>query len=158
MFLRIVYLLLILLLITSCDKFSFSKKTEKVKLDTIVDFSSVDTFPSFKECDSIIEKIEKSNCFRNSIHQKIGEELQKSSFTIKDSIDEIIYVDLLINSDGIFLLDSIQSSEQIKREIPTLDSILNLSIKNLPKIFPANKRGIPVTTKYRLPIRIQLKD
>ncbi|WP_298879396.1 hypothetical protein [uncultured Polaribacter sp.] len=137
---------------------SFSKNTQKSTLDTIVDYSSVDTFPSFKECDSIIDKNQKSTCFRNTIHQKIGEELQKNTFTIKDSIDEVIYVDLLINSNGIFSLDSIQSSLKIKTEIPSIDSVIKASIKKLPKIFPANKRGIPVTTKYQLPIRIQLKD
>ncbi|MCL7753637.1 hypothetical protein [Polaribacter sp. Z022] len=158
MFLRLLTFLLIIVFCTSCDKFSFSKNTQKSTLDTIVDYSSVDTFPSFKECDSIIDKNQKSTCFRNTIHQKIGEELQKNTFTIKDSIDEVIYVDLLINSNGIFSLDSIQSSLKIKTEIPSLDSVIKASIKKLPKIFPANKRGIPVTTKYQLPIRIQLKD
>ncbi|KGL58526.1 hypothetical protein PHEL85_2790 [Polaribacter sp. Hel1_85] len=84
--------------------------------------------------------------------------MQKNLFTIKDSIDEIIYVDLLINSKGIFILDSIQSSNNIKKELPQLDSLLKVSVQNLPQIFPANKRGIPVTTKYQLPIRIQLKE
>lgn len=158
MFLRLLTFLLMIVFCTSCDKLSFSKNTQKSTLDTIVDYSSVDTFPSFKECDSIIDKNQKSTCFRNTIHQKIGEELQKNTFTIKDSIDEVIYVDLLINSNGIFSLDSIQSSLKIKTEIPSLDSVIKASIKKLPKIFPANKRGIPVTTKYQLPIRIQLKD
>ncbi|MEO9570380.1 MAG: hypothetical protein ABJH82_04905 [Polaribacter sp.] len=158
MFLRTLSFLLIIVFCTSCDKFTFSKNTQKGILDTIVDFSSVDTFPSFRVCDSIIDKSKKSTCFRNTMHQKIGEELQKKSFTIKDSIDEIVYVDLLINSNGIFSLDSIHASLKIKNEIPSLDSVLRASIKKLPKIFPANKRGIPVTTKYRLPIRIQLKD
>ncbi len=158
MFLRLLTFLLMIVFCTSCDKLSFSKNTQKSTLDTIVDYSSVDTFPSFKECDSIIDKNQKSTCFRNTIHQKIGEELQKNTFTIKDSIDEVIYVDLLINSNGIFSLDSIQSSLKIKTEIPSIDSVIKASIKKLPKIFPANKRGIPVTTKYQLPIRIQLKD
>ena len=158
MFLRLLTFLLMIVFCTSCDKLSFSKNTQKSTLDTIVDYSSVDTFPSFKECDSIIDKNQKSTCFRNTIHQKIGEELQKNTFTIKDSIDEVIYVYLLINSNGIFSLDSIQSSLKIKTEIPSLDSVIKASIKKLPKIFPANKRGIPVTTKYQLPIRIQLKD
>ncbi|WP_036826489.1 hypothetical protein [Polaribacter sp. Hel1_85] len=158
MFQRIFSFLLIIFFITSCDKISLSKNKNIQVLDTIVDFSSVDTFPSFKPCDSIIDKTKKSDCFRNTIHQKIGEELQKNLFTIKDSIDEIIYVDLLINSKGIFILDSIQSSNNIKKELPQLDSLLKVSVQNLPQIFPANKRGIPVTTKYQLPIRIQLKE
>ncbi|PQB07930.1 hypothetical protein BST83_12810 [Polaribacter filamentus] len=142
----------------SCDKFSFSKNKDLQDLDTIVDFTSVDFSPSFKICDAIIDKDEIAICFRNTIHQKIGAELQQHSLTIKDSIDELIYVDVLINSKGEIIFDETSTSENIKEQLPKLDSILKESVKNLPKIHPAIKRGIPVTTKYRLPIRILFKD
>ena len=156
MFLRGFSLLLMVLFITSCDKFSFSKNKNIQDLDTIVDFSSVDTFPSFKPCDSIIDKTKKTDCFRTTIHQKIGAELLKHTFIIKDSIDEIIYVDLIINSEGIFTLHAIQSSNNIKKVLPQLDGLLRESVGKLPKIYAANKRGIPVSVKYSLPIRIKL--
>ena len=156
MFLRGFSLLLMVLFITSCDKFSFSKNKNIQDLDTIVDFSSVDTFPSFKPCDSIIDKTKKTDCFRTTIHQKIGAELLKHTFIIKDSIDELIYVDLIINSKGIFTLHAIQSSNNIKKVLPQLDGLLRESVGKLPKIYAANKRGIPVSVKYSLPIRIKL--
>ncbi len=158
MLLRVFYVLCLMILITSCDKFSFTKKTQRQPIDTIVDFSSVDTYPSLKICDSLIEKNRKATCFRNTIHEKIAEELLQYKFIIKDSIDEVVYVGLIINSKGKFLVDSIKSSEKIKKELPKLDSLLKLSVENLPKIYPAIKRGIPVTTKYQLPIRIQLNE
>lgn len=158
MFLRVFTFLLLIICITSCDYFSFTKKTKQPVLDTIVDFSSVDIFPSFKVCDSIITKQKKSDCFRETIHKKIGEELQKHQFTIKDSISETVFVTLLINSEGKIVLEEIRSSEKIKEELPKLDSILELSVKKIPTIFPAIKRGIPVTTKYKLPINIQLQE
>jgi len=147
-----------MIFITSCDLFCPPKNKDTAALDTLVDFSSVDTFPSFKGCDAIIDKQEKMDCFRTTIHQKIGEELQQHSLSVKDSIDEIVYVDVIINAEGIFSLDTIQASENLKKELPELDSLLKASVENLPKIYPANKRGIPVTTKYRLPIRIQLTE
>ena len=156
MFLRFLSFLLMMILFTSCDKISFSKNKNIQVLDTIVDYSSVDTFPSFAICDSIIDKTKKSDCFRTTIHQKIGAELQQHTFVIKDSIDEVILVDLIINSNGIFTLDAIQSSDNIKKALPHLDSLLRLSVRNLPQIHAANKRGIPVTIKYSLPIRIKL--
>ncbi|WP_299059704.1 hypothetical protein [uncultured Polaribacter sp.] len=157
MFLRLFSFLTVFLFFTSCDKFSNTKNASTNKaLDTLVDFSSVDTFPSFDTCDSIIDNEEKSACFRKTIHQKIGEELQNYTLTIKDSINEIVYVDVIINAKGVFSLAAIQSSEKIKNELPELESLLKASVDNLPNITPANKRGIPVTTKYRLPILIQL--
>ena len=127
-------------------------------LDTIVNFSSVDTSPSFKVCDSIIDKQKKTNCFRTTIHQKIGAELQKYQFVIRDSISEIVYVDLLINSKGKIILEAMDSSEEIKIKLPKLDSVLRISIDKIPNVYAAIKRGIPVTTKYRLPIKIQIKQ
>ena len=127
-------------------------------LDTIVNFSSVDTSPSFKVCDSIIDKQKKTNCFRTTIHQKIGAELQKHQFVIRDSISEIVYVDLLITSKGKIVLEAMDSSEEIKIQLPKLDSVLRISVDKIPNVYAAIKRGIPVTTKYRLPIKIQIKQ
>lgn len=158
MFLRFFYFFLMICFFTSCDKLSFTKNSKTQVIDTIVNFSSVDTFPSFKVCDSIINKEKKTACFRSNIHQKIGEELSKYQFTIKDSIDEIVYVDLMINAKGEIVLDSIESSDRIKKELPELDSLIQLSVQKTPTILPAIKRGIPVTTKYQLPIRIHLKE
>jgi hypothetical protein len=158
MYLRILTCLAVFLLCTSCDKFSFSKNKDLQDLDTIVDFTSVDFSPSFKICDSIIDKEEIASCFRNTIHQRIGAELQRHILTVKDSINEVIYVDVLINLKGEIIFDETYSSENIKEQLPKLDSILKESVKTLPKIHPAIKRGIPVITKYRLPIRILLKD
>ncbi|MEE9408967.1 MAG: hypothetical protein V3V28_12930 [Polaribacter sp.] len=148
-----------IILFTSCDKFSFSKnKNNQQTVDTIVIFSSVDTSPSFKICDSIIDKNKKTDCFRTSIHQEIGVELSQFSFSVKDSISEIIYVDLIINSKGEIVLDKIKSPENIKIALPELDSLLKVSVNSLPNIYPAIKRGIPVTTKYTLPIKIELTE
>ena len=158
MFLRIFTFIILLFSITSCDKLSFLKSEKIQALDTIVNFSSVDTSPSFKECDSIIDKHQKSNCFRTTIHQKIGAELQKHQFIIRDSISEIVYVDLLINSKGKIVIEAMSSSEEMRIQLPELDSVLRISVDKIPNVYAAIKRGIPVTTKYRLPIKIQLKQ
>ncbi|WP_375240759.1 hypothetical protein [Polaribacter sp.] len=150
--------MLFIAVFTSCTNFSFSTKKQTQALDTIVNFSSVDTSPSFKVCDSLIAKEEKSNCFRNTIHNKIGEELLKHEFAVDKAVSEIVFVDLVIDSKGTILLKDIESSEAIKTSLPQLDSIILLSVNKIPKIYPAIKRGIPVTTKYRLPILIELKE
>ena len=158
MFLRIFTFIILLFFITSCDKLSFLKSEKIQALDTIVNFSSVDTSPSFKVCDSLIDKHQKSNCFRTTIHQKIGAELQKHQFIIRDSISEIVYVDLLINSKGKIVIEAMASSEEIRIQLPELDSVLRISVDKIPNVYAAIKRGIPVTTKYRLPIKIQIKQ
>ena len=156
MILRAFFFVFFVSFFTSCNKFDILKTEKTFVLDTIVDFTSVDTYPSFSNCDTIIDKNNKADCFRKTIHKKIGEELSKHSFIIKDSIDETVLVDLLINSDGKITFEALQSSEKIKKELPELDSIIHLSVDNLPTIFPAIKKRYKVTTKYQLPIRIKL--
>jgi hypothetical protein len=155
---RLILFLILITTATSCDKLPFTKSNDTIQLDTIVDFTTVDFYPSFKACDTLIDKNTKADCFRNTIHQKIGAELQKYSFTIKDSIDETIYVDLVINAHGEVLFDELESSIAIKNQLPELDSIIKISVQKIDTIYPAIKRGIPVTTKYKLPIRILLKE
>lgn len=158
MLLRVFPFLLFLIFCNSCDQLVEAGNSKIVPLDTFVDFSSVDFSPSFSVCDSIITKQEKSDCFRNTIHTKIGTELLQYPFTLKEAISETVYVHLLITAKGIVVLDEIQSSENIKRQLPALDSLLKVTVTNLPKIRPAIKRGIPVVTKYSLPIKIHIKE
>jgi len=65
---------------------------------------------------------------------------------------------LIIDSKGKIQYEKMDTSEIIKNQLPELDSVLSASIQKIPAIYPAIKRGIPVTTKYTLPIRIQLKE
>ena len=69
-----------------------------------------------------------------------------------------MYVDLLINSKGKIVIEAMASSEEIRIQLPELDSVLRISVDKIPNVYAAIKRGIPVTTKYRLPIKIQLKQ
>lgn len=155
---RVFTFLIMLVFITSCDKIALTSDSNIQNLDTIVDFTSVDTYPSFKNCDSIIEKTKKQNCFRTTIHTKIGEELQKHIFIIEDSINETVLVDLLIDKNGVVNYQSLQASNSLKKELPKFDSLVEASVNKLSKVYPAIKRGIPVTTRYQLPIKIQLKN
>ena len=94
--------LIILFLCASCDKFSFTKRHQTQAIDTIVDFSLVDTFPSFKNCDSIFDATQKADCFRKTIHFKIGKELQQYSFKIKDSISSKFPFEIVLNKSCVF--------------------------------------------------------
>ncbi len=154
---RTIFFLIFLTSIFSCDDFLCFKKKEKLLLDTIVDFSSVDSYPSFKTCDTIFKKQKKLDCFNATIHQKIENELLQHNFTVKDSIDEVVYVDVKISSNGIVSVDSIISSPKIKKQLPLLDSLLRVSVKKIPKLHPAIKRGVPVQTKHQLPLIIYVE-
>jgi len=152
------YFLLICLLFsfTSCEYFSFEKNKNIEKID--VDFTSVDVSPSFKVCDSLIEKDKKNNCFRTTLRQEISSSLAKQSIQVPQSVDETIEVAITIQSNKEVKLTSIKSSDSLLVILPSLKAILKKSVEELPTVYPAIKRGIPVTTVYKLPIRIAVKN
>ena len=154
------YFLFICLLIsfTSCEYFSFEKNKNIEKIDVDVDFTSVDVSPSFKVCDSLIEKDKKNTCFRTTIRQEISSSLAKQSIQVLKSVDETIEVAITIQSNKEVKLTSIKSSDSLLVILPSLKAILKKSVEELPAVYPAIKRGVPVTTVYKLPIRIAVKN
>jgi hypothetical protein len=64
----------------------------------------------------------------------------------------------LIDKDGKFTLKNIESTPELKEVLVHLDSLVRLSLQSLPIVFPAIKRGIPVSTQYQLPIKIRVHE
>ncbi len=143
----------LLFICTSCDYFANKSKIENQAIDTIIDFTRVDVSPSFDNCKNLLDEA-KTNCFRNEIQKRIAESLKQHHFTTENILNEVVLIDVLINNKGEFILLNISSTENLKSELPKLDSLLQKSIKDLPEVSPAIKRGIPVTTQYQLPVRI----
>lgn len=145
-----------MLLCFSCDYFSFEKNKNEEKLDMNIDYSSVDSSPSFKVCDSIIDKAKKTFCFRTTIREEISKSLAKYSIKVKKPVDETIVVTITIQSNKQVKLSKLEASDSLLLQISTLKEMIEKSIDELPEIYPAIKRSIPVTTEYKLPIRIKL--
>ena len=78
-----------------------------------VDYTSVDVSPSFKVCDSLIDKDKKSSCFRTTIRQEISSSLAKQSIQVTQSVDETIEVAITIQSNKEVKLTSIKSSAEL---------------------------------------------
>lgn len=153
---RVVLLFSFIFIGTSCEFFNLKKKTQFPAIDTIIDFSSVDVFPTFDACKNFIDKEKKTDCFRKTIHQHISKNLSKVKIEVKNPVNETVKVEVLINNKGIVSIQRIITSDVLKKEIPTIDSLITASLQNLPKLFPATKRGIPVTTQYQIPIQIKV--
>lgn len=153
---RVFSLFILLLLSTSCNFFSKKKTHNQQELDLVVDFTKVDVYPSFKICDTLIDE-EKIKCFRTNMYQELTNNLQQVEFTVEEDVNELITVSLLIDKKGNVSLKDIESSEFVENQLPDLEWYIKTSISSLPKLSPAIKRGIPVTTQYKLPIKIKTK-
>lgn len=156
---KLLFAILVLASFTSCE--FLQKKlcgtASGVVMDTIVDYHSVDAYPSFSVCDSLVNAAAKNRCFTNNLYTHLSSSLMAYTFTVSERIDEKVAVTLKIDAKGKATLVTIVSSEQVKEELPQLDSLIKASVQTLPQMFPALKHGIPVATEYVVPLVLKVE-
>jgi uncharacterized protein YcbK (DUF882 family) len=76
---------------------------------------------------------------------------------VTQTVSDTIRIDLLVSNNGELQISKIQTQEVTRAEIPDLDSILNRSLKGLPKLYPAIKRSQQVQTAFQLPIILKVE-
>jgi len=151
--------ILLLLCITSCDYFDkkkvYSKDIIREELQTF-NWREVDEYPNFSTCNSIVVKLERQQCFQNTITEQITEYLNEKRIVITQDINDTIDIKFLISERGIISIQGIKSDSLTKVQIPNIDQLLSNSLEHLPEILPAIKRGQQVKTEFTLPVVIKV--
>jgi len=142
-----------LLLVVSCSYFDKKSKREPIQeVDTIVDFNSVDAFPLFPNCKDIPSREKQQICFQLEIAQHIYASLKEYKLNAKEVVYDTVLVKLKVDVLGKTSLSEIQISTKTSQLFPEFDSILKVSLNNLPRLEPAIKRNMPVNIEFTLPI------
>jgi hypothetical protein len=142
-------------LFTSCDWFtSKEEKTQELVNEEMrnINFNEVDRYPLFDTCDEMLDKTGQLNCFQNTLITQYTETLEDFEFQFVSDINTIIYVDFMVDHKGEISVLEVQRNEDIENQIPEFRSIITQSLKGLPPLSPALKRGVPVSSKFRIPI------
>lgn len=140
-------------LLVSCSNFSEKSKGNTISaIDTIVDFNSVDAFPLFPNCEPIPSREKQQICFQLEMSQHIYASLKEHQLNAKEVVNDTVFVKLRVDNLGKITLSGIQISEKTKTQLPNFDSIVKVSLQQLPTLQPAIKRDMPVTTEFTLPI------
>lgn len=155
---RLLFFLPILMLVffTSCEYLSYKKPTQVAipKVDSI-DFSKVDDFPIFPECDSIPSSEKQRICFQLEMSKYIYHSLNQLDINAKSTFNDTVIVKIIVDNLGKTRLSSVQKTENVIQNLPKLDSIIRAGLLELPVLQPAIKRGIPVSAEFSLPIIIK---
>jgi hypothetical protein len=139
--------------IFSCSYFEKNANREPIQeVDTIVDFNTVDAFPLFPNCKDIPSREKQKICFQLQMAQHIYASLKEYQFNAKEIINDTVLVKLKVDTSGKTSLSAIQIADKTKQLLPEFDSIVKISLQNLPDLQPAIKRDMPVTTEFILPI------
>ncbi len=159
---RILSFLFLILFLASCDYFaSSSSSTSSTSesniqvLDTLIDFTKVDVYPIFSDCENYAENDNQKKCFELTLTQRLSESLQENELKVKERVNDTTLIDILIDNTGKASVVAINSPESILNQLPTLDSIIRQSISDLPSIKPAVKRGILINSQYRLAVVVK---
>lgn len=150
------YLLLLACLMSSCEFFQMERRTSDVILEEEIqalDWDEVDVYPVFSTCRNLPEA-EQLDCFVASLHNKVTHSMQR--YAKKHYIDSLTQVNIQITIDKDKKLSFTTDADTVAFKSTTNLQLLLANIQegldSLQVIEPALKRGIPVTTKFALPI------
>ena len=134
---------------------------KKISVDEILDeewktfnWSDVDEYPSFSTCDSLSSLSLKKECFIFTLSNQISVDLISNTKTVNRIIQDTVILKFTISKDGKIDFDELIVDESIIDLRSLIDLSFKSSIKKLPKIFPAIKRGQQVNVKFSLPIYV----
>lgn len=139
-------------LLISCEFFQKKKIADEAIVDTIIDYKSIDTFPLFPTCDSFPSQDKQRICSQIKLSEHLFSSLTASNIITARKVKDTVLIKLLVSSSGKVSLRGLNAPENLRKQIPSIDSLLESSVSKLPKMKPAIKRGIPVATEFSLPI------
>ena len=148
----------LLLLTTSCQFF----ETEKITSETFyeeelktIDWKCVDQYPAFQSCENHTEKEAQKDCFINALSGHVHSTLQRQKMLVTKDIRDTVYLDFSVHKNATLEVTQVVMDSMLSKMFPLMKDWLKESISELKLVAPAYKRGIPVDTKFTLPVIIQ---
>jgi hypothetical protein len=142
----------------SCQYFEKKVPNEKELLDKQlkeINWNEVDEYPSVADCEKLSDATQRKQCFfeflTTTIQQKLAVDTLATLFPKLDTIE--VKVTVFPNSTMEF--EPQFPKDSVAYDTIKIDSILRIRLVNFPKVNPAIKRGIPVKTKFVLPVIIK---
>lgn len=145
---RYIYIGIVLLTTVSCQ--FFQKEPEPI------DFTTVDVYPVFENCDSTATHEAIKSCFETTLTQRMQEAIDTFDFNTEQYLQNAgLIIHLEIKNDGTCYIYEIEKINKVEESLPELQTQLMFSVNQLPKVRPAKKRGQFVTSRYMIPLYIE---
>jgi hypothetical protein len=150
---------LLIVLLTACDYFEKQKVNSEDLLEEELqtfNWNDVDTYPTFNSCEAMTTKEDSRVCFQNTLLRHVNDYLGSQNIVVSEDVYDTIRLKLIIDNKGLLQIEDITLKPETEYQIPEIDSLLRQSIKDVPKIFPAIKRGQQVKTAFELPVIVRI--
>lgn len=150
-------------LLNSCQ-FDF-KIDRKISVDEFINeelksfnWNEVDQYPVFENCLGINSISEKNNCFVETITESFKENLTNNSLILNRTLVDTVNMILKVDKTAEISIESINISSQNIKYKEVISRSFNKTISNLPKLYPAIKRGQQVDVIFKIPIIISTEE
>ncbi len=144
-------------LLLSCDWLTNTEtRTQKLVEDELrgIDWNDVDQYPLFEACDETASKTDQRLCFERTLMENLSMSLQDFRFTSDSDLQSTVYIDFMVETTGEIQVVEMQNDSVLQGQIPQLREVIIKSLRSMPRPEPALKRGIPVRSRFRLPMEI----
>lgn len=152
-------IVLVFLGLFSCNFFESKEKRTQELIDSElrqIDWNSVDTYPLFLDCDETASKETQHMCFVEKLTTHFEAALNNFEFIVASDENPTVAVIFVIDTEGEIDILDIEDAYFLE-QMPEFEGIVAQSLKTLPDIVPALKRGVPVSTKFRIHIQLNTK-
>ena len=122
----------------------------------IIDWNSVDELPLFDSC--LNSNTDMQKCFVSYFSSQLKQNLIDNNFILNRTLIDTVYFNLKIDKQGNVSYEKIQIDENLNTYKNAIETALNITIENLPKVYPALKRGQPVDVEFNFPLLISTEN
>ena len=117
-------------------------------------WSEVDQFPVFENCRKINPVSKKNNCFIRTISDSLSLNFIKNDLVLNRTLIDTVFLKFKVDKKGIIEIENIEIGEKILPYKEVINQSFVKTAANLPKLYPAIKRGQEVDVTFDLPVLV----
>ena len=156
---RITLIIIFFFLVNSCE-YDF-QIDRKISVDEFINeelksfnWNEIDQYPVFENCLELNNVPQKNECFVETITKNFTANLKKNNLILNRTLVDTINMELMVDKTGLISIESINISKKNLKYKEVINSSFNNTVSNLPKLYPAIKRGQQVDVIFTMPIII----
>ncbi|GGB69559.1 hypothetical protein GCM10007424_06910 [Flavobacterium suaedae] len=144
----------------SCKWFDTKAPDEQELLEqrlNEINLREVSSYPSIAGCDALMDKNERKECFLSTMAALIQKKLTADTLIVEYAEADTIKVEVTVFPDATLNFEPKFETDSTAYDTTAVYRVIKSSLVNFPEIEPAQKEGIPVTTKFTLPVVINIE-
>ena len=121
-----------------------------------MDWTEPSIYPMFDDCEPLENTQQQRDCFFRELSQRLREKLQPDTLQfLQQNFDiDTLWLYVTVQPDAAVSFDW-EATHIPNDRRDTLQILLNDRLKNFPRITPAVKEGIPVKSRFLVPLVIK---